>query len=409
MTFNKGENMTNKHYQIAIVGGGTAGITVAATLHRKDKRLDIAIIEPSEKHYYQPGLTLVGAGVFDRKVIERDEKDLIPENVQWIKEYTTRFLPDKNTVVLKSGEEITYEYLVLCPGIQIDWYKIKDLEESIGKHEVCSNYGYNFAPYTYECIKNFNGGTALFTYPNTPVKCGGAAQKIMYLACDNFRKRRILNKADVRFATAGGTLFGVKIFADVLAKVVERYGIKTDWFHDLKEIRGEKKEAVFEIVKDGKPMDEVTIKYDMIHVTPPQSSPDFIKESPFANQKGWIDLNNTTMQHKRYMNVFGLGDASGTPNPKTAAAIRKQAPVVAENLLQVMKNGSLSKSSKYNGYGACPIITAYGRLILIEIDYTNNPAPTFPLNPAKERYSMWLLKKYLLPWFYWNRMLKGKP
>lgn len=213
----------------------------------------------------------------------------------------------------------------------------------------------------------------------------------------------------MRFATAGGVLFGVKIFADVLAKVVKRYGIKTNWFHDLKEIRGEKKEAVFEIVKDGKPMEEVTIQYDMIHVTPPQSAPDFIKESPFANQKGWIDLNNTTMQHKRYMNVFGLGDASGTPNSKTAAAVRKQAPAVAENLLQLIKNGSLLKPSEYNGYGACPIITAYGRLILIEIDYTNNPAPTFPLNPAKERYSMWLLKKYFLPWLSWNRMLKGKP
>lgn len=190
--------MARKHHRIVIVGGGTAGITVAATLVRKDKRLNIAIVEPSEKHYYQPGWTFVGAGIFDRKVTERDEKDLIPENAQWIKEYAAKFLPDKNTVILKSEEEITYEYLVLCPGIQIDWHNIKGLEESIGKYGVCSNYGYDFAPYTYECIKNFNGGTALFTCPNTPIKCGGAAQKIMYLTCDNLRKRGILNKADVR-------------------------------------------------------------------------------------------------------------------------------------------------------------------------------------------------------------------
>lgn len=401
--------MANKHHQIVIVGGGTAGITVAATLLRKDKHLDLAIIEPSEKHYYQPGWTLVGAGVFERKVTERAEKDLIPENAQWIKEHAVKLLPVENTVVVKSGEKITYEYLVLCPGIQIDWHKIKGLEESMGKHGVCSNYGYDFAPYTYECIKNFNGGIALFTCPNTPVKCGGATQKIMYLTCDNFRKREMLNKADVRFTTAGGTLFGIKIFADALMKVVERYGIRTDWFHNLKEIRGDKKEAVFDILRDGKPVDEVTMKYDMIHVTPPMSAPDFIKESPFANPKGWIDLDNNTLQHKRYMNVFGLGDASGTPNSKTAAAVRKQAPVIVENLLPLMKDSSLSRPSKYNGYGSCPIITAYGRLILIEYDYTNKPTPTFPLNPAKERYSMWLLKKYFLPWFYWNRMLKGKP
>ncbi len=401
--------MARKHHRIVIVGGGTAGITVAATLVRKDKRLNIAIVEPSEKHYYQPGWTFVGAGIFDRKVTERDEKDLIPENAQWIKEYAAKFLPDKNTVILKSEEEITYEYLVLCPGIQIDWHNIKGLEESVGKYGVCSNYGYDFAPYTYECIKNFNGGTALFTCPNTPIKCGGAAQKIMYLTCDNLRKRGILNKADVRFATAGGALFGIKIFADVLMGAVKRYGIKTDWFHNLKEVRGDEKVAVFDVLKDGKPVNEVTMKYDMIHVAPPMSAPDFIKESPFANQKGWMDLDNTTLQHKQYMNVFGLGDASGTPNSKTAAAVRKQAPVVVENILQMIKNGFLTRPAEYKGYGSCPIITAYGKLILIEYDYSNKPTPTFPLNPAKERYSMWLLKRYFLPWFYWNRMLKGKP
>lgn len=401
--------MKIRHHQIVIVGGGSAGITVASSLFRKDASLDIAIIEPSSKHYYQPGLTFVGAGIFTMKAIERNEGDVIPANAQWIKDAAAELLPDQNRVVVKSGEEIQYHYLVLCPGIQINWHKIRGLNESLGKNGVCSNYSPDSAPYTYECMKNFKGGTAIFTQPNTPMKCGGAAQKVMYLASDYFRRKGLLDKAEVRFTTAAGEIFGIKIFADTLTKVVHRYGIKTFWHHNLKEIKYGTREAVFDLLEEGKPVSEVTMKYDMIHVTPPMSAPDFIKESPLANQAGWIDLDKDTLQHKRYMNVFGLGDASGTPNAKTCAAVRKQAPVVVENLLQYMKDGSIPNSTKYNGYGSCPIATGYGKLLLTEFDYNKKPTPTFPLDPSKERYSMWLLKKYFLPWFYWNRMLRGKP
>ncbi|MEP9409851.1 MAG: NAD(P)/FAD-dependent oxidoreductase [Candidatus Brocadia sp.] len=400
--------MKIKQHQIVIIGGGTAGITVASSLFRKDNSLDIAIIEPSAKHYYQPGLTFVGAGIFTRKEIERNEEDVIPACARWIKDAAAKLLPDQNKIVLKSGEEIQYHFLVLCPGIQINWDTIHGLNESLGKNGVCSNYSPDFAPYTHECIKSFRGGTAIFTQPNTPMKCGGAAQKAMYLASDYFRRKGLLDNAEVRFTTAAGEIFGIKIFADTLTKVVQRYGIKTFWHHNLKEIKHDTREAVFDLLEEGKPVSEVTMKYDMIHVTPPMSAPDFIRESPLANHAGWTDLDKYTLQHKRYMNVFGLGDASGTPNAKTGAAVRKQAPVVVNNLLQYMKSGSISNPVKYNGYGSCPIATGYGKLLLIEFDYDKKPTPTFPLDPSRERYSMWLLKRYFLPWFYWNRMLKGK-
>lgn len=279
----------------------------------------------------------------------------------------------------------------------------------MGKNGVCSNYSPSYAPYTFECIKNFTGGTAIFTQPNTPLKCGGAAQKVMYLACDYFRRKGLLNKSDIRFTTAAGEIFGIKAFADTLTGVLYRYGIKTFWHHNLKEIRQDTQEAVFDLSEEGISVHEVTMKYDMIHVTPPMSAPDFIRESPLANHAGWIDLDKDTLQHKRYTNIFGLGDASGTPNAKTAAAIRKQAPVVVNNLLHIMKQGGVSGLKKYNGYSSCPIATGYGKLLLTEFDYDKKPTPTFPLDPSKERFSMWLLKRYFLPWFYWNRMLKGKP
>lgn len=400
--------MNALHHQIVIVGGGTAGITVAAQLLRKDKNLDIAIVEPSENHYYQPAWTLVGAGTYNIEDTVRPEADYIPNKSTWIKEYVTKLNPADNNLTLSSGNTLSYDYLVLCPGIQIDWHKIKGLKEAVGKNGVCSNYDFKLAPYTWEALKNFKGGVALFTNPNTPIKCGGAPQKIMYLVADYLRKNKLLDKSEVRFTSAGGVIFGVKVFADTLNEVIARYGIKTDFHRNLKEIRADKHEAVYDILENGQPVGEEVKHYDFIHVTPPMSAPDFIKESPLANAGGWIDLDKHTLQSPKFANVFGLGDAGGTPNAKTGAAVRKQAPTVVHNLLSLIKNGVIKEPVSYNGYGSCPLVTGYGKLVLAEFDYDNNPTPSFPfINQAKEHYSMWLMKKYALPFMYWNMMLRG--
>ena len=401
----------SQHHQLLVVGGGNAGLSLAAQLLRADGHLDVAILEPSAKHYYQPAWTLVGGGAYDIKDTERAEADYIPKGATWIQDAAATFEPEANTVVTAGGQRLTYDYLVVCPGIQLDWDKIKGAKEALGKNGVCSNYGYELAPYTWECVKSFTGGTALFSAPNTPIKCGGAPQKIMYLACDNWRKRGVLDKADVRFTSGGSILFGVKVFADALQKVVSRYGIKTEFFHNLKEIRGESQEAVYDVVKDGQVVDEVTMKFDLLHVVPPMSAPDFIKHSPLAvpgNPLGWVDVDKHTLQHVRYANIFGLGDATSTPNAKTGAAVRKQVPVVVKNLLSLLKSRVLAPNNAYNGYGSCPLITGYGKLILAEFDYDNKPTPTFPFDQTQERFSMWLLKRYGLPWMYWNKILPGK-
>ncbi len=398
-----------KHFQILIIGGGNAGISLAAQLHRKQSSLDIAIIDPADKHYYQPAWTLVGGGAFDIKKTERNQSDVIPKYVTWIKERAGAFDPHNNTVETNLAK-YTYDYLVLCPGIQLDWNKIKGLYGNVGKNGICSNYLFETAPYTFECVQNLKKGqTAIFHAPGTPVKCGGAPQKIMYLASDYWRKNGILNDVAVRFNSAGSVIFGVKKYADALLKVVARYGIKTNFFHNLIEIRPESKEAIFEIMKDGKVVDTITEKYDMIHVTPPQSAPDFIKNSPFAmngNPLGWIDVDKHTLRHTRYQNVFGCGDATNSPNAKTGAAIRKQVPVLVEQITTQINNGGKSSAS-YDGYGSCPLVTGYGTLILAEFDYDNNPTETFPFDQSKERWSMWMLKTKVLPWLYWNKILKG--
>lgn len=393
-----------KHHQILIIGGGNAGLSVAAKLLRKRPKLDIGIIEPSEKHYYQPAWTLVGGGTYDPNATVRKEADFIPKGATWIKDAADTFEPEQNKVTCKSGAVYTYDYMVVAPGIQLDWDKVKGLKETLGKNGVSSNYTFQTAPYTWEAIKNTKSGNAIFTAPNTPIKCGGAPQKIMFLAGDYFRKHGLLGKVNIHFYSGGSRIFGVDKYENALKKVYERYQITPHFFHNLVEVDGPNKKAFFED-KEGKRHE---VEFAMMHVTPPQSAPDFIKKSPLAipdNPFGWVDVDKFTLQHNRYPNVFSLGDVASTPNAKTGAAVRKQAPVLVENLLHVIDGGSLT--DKYNGYGSCPLVTGYGKLILAEFDYNNTPQETFPFNQAKERWSMWMLKKYVLPWMYWNKILKG--
>lgn len=415
------------HHQILIIGGGNAGISVAAKLSSADKNLDIAIIEPSEKHYYQPAWTLVGGGDFDIKNTVRSESSVIPEGVKWIKDSVSSFHPEKNEIQTKSGLTISYEYLVVAPGIQLNWHLIEGLEETLGKNGVCSNYLYEYAPYTWETLKSLKSGdTALFTNPGTPVKCGGAPQKIMYLVADYLKKHGLGKSTYVEYCSAGGVIFGIKKYADQLMKMVNGYGIKLNFKHDLVKVDGANRTATFKVTDSEGKVSLVDKKFNMLHVTPPQSAPDFIRMSPLAipatdgqmptpcqspselpaGYLGWIDVNKETLQHTRYSNIFALGDATNTPNAKTGAAVRKQAPVLVENLLAMMKNKAMP--GKYNGYGSCPLIVGYGKLILAEFDYNNTPTETFPFDQSKPRWSMYFLKKHILPWLYWNKILKGK-
>ncbi len=395
--------LTMKH-QILIIGGGNAGISIASQLLAKDSSLDIAIVDGSEKHYYQPAWTLVGGGAFNIEDTVRDEEDVMPKGVKWIKAFADKIDAKNNKITLDNKDIVEYEYLIAAPGIQCNWGEIKGLEETLGKNGVTSNYRFDLAPYTYKCIQNTKNGLAVFTQPNTPIKCGGAPMKIMFLASDYFRKNKSGNK--VQFMSGGGRIFGVDKYEKQLKKIIERYQISPTLNVKMTEIDGKNKVATFIGFGDGNKDKEYKVKFDMIHVTPPQSAPDFIKESPLANEAGWIDVDKNSLQHTKFPNVFAAGDVAGIPVSRTGAAIRKQAPILVENLLAVMR-GNMADHS-YDGYSSCPIVTGYGKLILAEFDYTNTPKETFPFDQSKERWTMWVLKKYLLPFFYWTRILPGK-
>jgi sulfide:quinone oxidoreductase len=394
------------HYPILVVGGGNAGISVSAQLLNKNKKLQLAIIEPSDKHYYQPAWSLVGAGIFNKAKTVRSEASVIPKGATWIRDAVTSFKPEENKVYLNNGISLTYDYLIVAPGIQLNWGEVKGLKENLGKNGVCSNYDFRYADYTWTCIQQTHQGKAIFTNPHTPVKCGGAPQKIMYLASDYFRKQGRNKQIEVAMWSGGTRVFGVPKYEEVLKGIIAERHINMQFHQKLVEIDGENKRAKFTGIGEQNKDVETWVDFSMIHVTPPQSAPDFIRNSPLANTAGWVDVDRFTLQHNKYKNIFSLGDASSLPTSRTGAAIRKQAPVLVKNLMAAMQGKPLE--ARYNGYTSCPIITGYGKLMLAEFDYDNQPAETFPFNQAKERWSMFMLKRYILPWLYWNEILPGR-
>ena len=398
--------MSELHHSILIVGGGAAGVSTANNMRRKNATIDIALIEPSTKHYYQPGFTIVGGGAYTLKRATKNEKDLIHSSVTWIKDFAESFQPEENKVTLKSGDVISYDFLVVCPGLQLDFNKIEGLVETLGKNGVCSNYSADTVEYTWEVLQKVESGNALFTQPPMPIKCAGAPQKIMYLAADRFRKKGIADKVNVEFLNAGPGMFGVPFFAKALSKVIQDYGITTHFNHNLVAIDGAAKTASFEATDADGNKSIVTKEFDMIHVTPPQSAPDFIKTSPLANEGGWVDVHQGTLQHNKYSNIFGLGDVTSTPNAKTAAAVRKQVPVVVDNILKLLENKQVAEG--YDGYGSCPLTTSLNTVMLAEFAYGGKVTPSFPfLDPRTNSRLWWFGKTFGFPWLYWHIMIKG--
>jgi sulfide:quinone oxidoreductase len=393
---------------IVIVGGGSAGIATAASILKRNRDVRLAIIEPSDVHYYQPGWTMVGGGVFDPETTRRPEAELIPPGAEWIKAAVNGFVPEENRVVLADGSSIHYRVLIACPGIKLDWAAIPGLEETLGRNGVTSNYRYDLAPYTDRLVREMRRGRALFTQPPMPIKCAGAPQKAMYLSCSRWRKAGVLQDIDVQFHNAGAVLFGVPAYVPALMEYVQRYGAKLNFESKLVEIDGAARVAIFER-KNGDTVHRMEEKFDMIHVVPPQTAPDFVRSSPLAAASGFIEVDEATLRHPRYPNVFALGDACAASNAKTAAAARKQAPVVAVNALAALQGKE--PAAVYDGYGSCPLTVEHGRIVLAEFGYGGKLMPSFPrwlIDGTRPSRLSWLLKARILPPLYWHGMLKGR-
>ncbi|QIB67078.1 bifunctional protein tyrosine phosphatase family protein/NAD(P)/FAD-dependent oxidoreductase [Kineobactrum salinum] len=400
-------------YDVVIVGGGAAGIATASSLLKRTGDLSIAIIDPADVHYYQPGWTFVGAGIFRPEHTAKTMASLIPRGVEWVKAAVAAFDPERNTVILEGCRMVRYKRLVVAAGIKLDWDAIEGLPETLGRNGVSSNYRFDLAPYTWQLVQNLQQGRALFTQPPMPIKCAGAPQKALYLSSDHWLRQRRL-AIDVEFYNAGAVLFGVADYVPALMKYVEKYQAKLNFGHNLVKIDGDSKTAWFETTDADAQVQRVARTFDMIHVCPPQTAPDFIRVSPLADSAGWVDVDQNTLRHKTYDNIWSLGDVMNAPNAKTAAAARMQAPVVANNILADRAASEGRRSSgvaHYNGYGSCPLTVERGKIVLAEFGYGGKLLPSMPtwlINGKKPSRTAWLLKERMLPPIYWKAMLKGK-
>ena len=396
-------------HDIVIIGGGAGGISVAASLLARAGDLDIAIIDPADIHYYQPGWTMVGAGVFDASVTAKTMASLIPQGVSWIKAAVAAFEPQNNAVILDGCRVVKYNRLIVTPGLKLNWNGIEGLAATLGKNGVTSNYRYDLAPYTWQLVQSLKKGRALFTQPPMPIKCAGAPQKALYLSADHWLRTGVLKDIEIEFHNAGGVLFGVKDYVPALMTYIERYDAKLNFMNNLVRVDGPARKAWFVHTDGDGNKSEIVRDFDMIHVVPPQTAPDFIRVSPLADAAGWVDVDQNTLRHKTFDNIWSLGDVMNAPNAKTAAAARKQAPVVANNVMADM--GRVSGIAHYDGYGSCPLTVERGKIVLAEFGYGGKLLPSFPswvINGTQPSRAAWYLKEKMLPPVYWRAMLRGK-
>ncbi len=402
-------DVTDASHDIVIVGAGAGGISVASSLLSRDSSLDIAIIDPADVHYYQPGWTMVGGGIFDASETAKTMASLIPQGVHWIKAAVSAFEPQANAVILDGCRVVKYKRLIVTPGLKLNWNGIPGLVDTLGKNGVTSNYRYDLAPYTWKLVQELKSGRALFTQPPMPIKCAGAPQKALYLSADHWNRTGVLKNIDINFYNAGGVLFGVKEYVPALMEYIKKYDAHLHFMHNLNRIDGPAKKAWFtKTDADGK-TETVETTFDMIHVVPPQTAPDFIRVSPLADAAGWVDVDQNTLRHKSFDNIWALGDVMNAPNAKTAAAARKQAPVVANNVMADM--GKAGGVAHYDGYGSCPLTVEKGKIVLAEFGYGGKLLPSFPswlIDGTKPSHLAWLLKEKMLPPIYWKAMLRGK-
>ncbi len=403
----------NKTPDVLIVGGGAGGIALASSLRARSDSLSITIVDPADVHYYQPGWTLVGAGVFQQQQTVRPFAKQLPKNVEWIQQAVQGFEPEKNQIILDNDQVLSYQRLVVAPGLKLDWTAIEGLPETLGKNGVTSNYRFDLAPYTWELVQKLKAGRALFTQPPMPIKCAGAPQKALYLSADHWFRSNCLSNIQIDFCNAGEVLFGVEHYVPSLMKYIDKYNANLNFMHNLISVDGDRKVARFKkMVADGE-TEIISMEFDMIHVCPPQTAPDFVRNSSLVDAAGWVDVDQQTLQHKHYENIWSLGDVANTPNAKTAAAVRKQAPVLAHNIMaDILKgNGQFIGEARYDGYGSCPLTVERGKVVLAEFGYGGKllpSAPTWILDGKKPTCAAWFLKATMLPPIYWHAMLKGR-
>lgn len=405
-----------RNHKVVVVGGGTAGLAISHQLLRSGHftQDDIAVVDPAEFHHYQPGWTLVGGGLKTKEELRRPLQSLLDPKLKFYNNQVATFAPENNFVTLGNGDKVGYEQLIVAPGLALNWGAIKGLEEALADKSspVSSIYGYDTVSKVFGTIQKLEKGNAFFTQPAGAIKCAGAPQKIMWLALDHWKRAGLYDPSNpdkspihINFATGLPVMFGVPKYNAALTAMQQQRGVNGLFQHDLVAVQGNK--ATFSR-PDGQ--ESVTKEFELLHVVPKMGSPAFVKNSPLANEAGFVDVDDASTQHKKFGNVWSAGDASSLPTSKTAAAVTAQAPVLVRNLLQTMEGKQAD--AVYDGYTSCPLTTEYGKVLLAEFKYGAQPKETFGdllgIDQATPRRAFYHLKKDFFPWVYYQSMVKGE-
>jgi len=398
--------------RIVIVGGGAGGITAAAKLNKWLDGAKITIIEPRETHWYQPGWVFVGAGVHDKAwTTDTQNADYMPKGVRWVKDTVAAFEPETNKVRTTGGETLEYDYLIVATGLKLDYAAIEGLtRDMLGRDGLVSVYASpDQAEAMWSEMQRFiaKGGEGIFTLPHTPLKCAGAPLKMAFLTESHARDGKRREALKLRFNSSIDKLFSVKPINDLSDRLFRERGFEMNYQHRLKAVDATRREAVF-ATSDG----DKAMPYDFLHIVPPMTAPDVVKDSalawkdgPFA-AGGWLEVDQHTLQHRRFPNVFGVGDVNGTPVGKTAASVKFQAPIAAENLIALIEGKPLPR--QYDGYTSCPLVTEIGKAALVEFGYDLKLIQTFPLvDQTDPGWTWWALDLYAIKPLY-EQMLKGR-
>lgn len=397
--------MADRH-AVVIVGGGNAGISLAARLRRYGVK-DVAVIEPREHHFFQPLFSHIAGGRASVKEAVRPQEPLIPKGVTWIRDAAAGIDAGANLVTLASGTTVSYGHLVVCPGLQYDWDAVPGMADAVHSASGASHYEFELAPKAWSLLSGLTSGTAVFTMPSGPIKCGGAAQKPLYLACDYWREQGVLDQIRVVMIQPYPTVFGVPEIDRELDRKIAEYGIEL-WTN--KEVIAVDPASQDVTVCDVVSGAEENLHYDVLNAVPPQSAPDWLKATDLpasGDAGGFVEVDPETLRHPRYPNVWSLGDAAGTTNSKSGGALRKQTMVLAKNMAAVVKGKPLA--AKYDGYSVCPFTVSRSTVVFAEFDDQYRPQPTIPKVPLwKESRLSWVVDRDIFPQIYWNLILKGR-